>query len=229
MNPATLRYYLDNPDAATEWLCRLGVADGPRAYASLVRIATSGMTLDLVAEMCRQLAPLLSTSADPDRVLGHLEQFVAAARNPLALGTLVQRDTAALPPLLQRFDASQHLSDRLIQDPEAYDLLRLTEGQPATRDALVEDVVAEVEALDHESAVLAALRRFKHRETLRIAYGDIIRDQSLQTVTRQISYLADAVVEAALRFAWRKLCQQRGQPQGPGGQPARDVELGMGK
>ena len=53
--------------------------------------------------------------------------------------------------------------------------------------------------------VLASLRRFKRRETLRIAYGDIVRDQPVETVVRQISYLADAIVEAAVDFARRHL------------------------
>ena len=33
--------------------------------------------------------------------------------------------------------------------------------------------------------------------------GDIVREQSLKTVTAQISYLADAILEGALRAAWR--------------------------
>ena len=66
--------------------------------------------------------------------------------------------------------------------------------------------------------MLRSLRRFKRRETLRIAYGDIIREQSLQTVTAQISYLADAILEGAVRAAWRKLGAQRG-PHRPDGRP----------
>ncbi|MGW8258149.1 MAG: hypothetical protein ACWGMZ_11740, partial [Thermoguttaceae bacterium] len=66
----------------------------------------------------------------------------------------------------------------------------LTEGAPVAREALVNDIVTEVDALEHDQAVMRALRRFKRRETLRIAYGDIIREQSLRTVTRQISFLA---------------------------------------
>jgi glutamate-ammonia-ligase adenylyltransferase len=229
MNVATLRYYLDNPAAAHEWLERLGVVDVQRAYGNLVRMATSGMTLDLVAELCGQFAPLLGASPDPDMVLNNLDRFVAAARNPLSLGALFQRDHEALPTLLQIFAASQHLSNLLITDTEAFDLLRLTEGQPVARDALIEDIVAEVAALDHDQAVLQALRRFKHRETLRIAYGDVVREHSLLTVTRQISYLADAIVEAALRAAWRRVVQQRGTPLDAEGRRARFVVLGMGK
>ncbi len=64
---------------------------------------------------------------------------------------------------------------------------------------------------------------------MRIAYGDIIRQLSLKTVTNQISYLADAVLEAALHAARRKLLAQRGTPLGPDGRPARFVVLAMGK
>ena len=45
----------------------------------------------------------------------------------------------------------------------------------------------------------------------------------------QISYLADALLEAALRAAGRKLGAQRGTPMAPGGKPARFTILGMGK
>jgi glutamate-ammonia-ligase adenylyltransferase len=64
---------------------------------------------------------------------------------------------------------------------------------------------------------------------LRIAYGDIVREQPLQTVTSQISYLADAILESALAAAWTKIQRQRGTPQGPGRQPARFVVLALGK
>lgn len=229
MNQSTLRHYLDNPAAAGEWLHRLGLVDANRAYQNLVSLATAGMTFDLVAEMCGQLARYLSSSADPDRVLNSLSLFVAAARNPLALGTLFQRDAEAMPTLLQIFSVSQHLSDLLINDPETFDLVRMTEGQPISRDMLADDIVSEVEALDHEQAVMRALRRFKRRETLRIAYGDIVREQSLATVTRQISFLADAVLEGAVRGAWNKLTHQRGTPRTNGGKTARFVVLGMGK
>ena len=79
--------------------------------------------------------------------LNNLERFVAAARNPLSLGSLFERDREALPILLQIFSTSQHLSDLLITDSESYDLLRMTEGQPVPREVLVDEVVAEVAAL----------------------------------------------------------------------------------
>ncbi|MGO8690630.1 MAG: bifunctional [glutamate--ammonia ligase]-adenylyl-L-tyrosine phosphorylase/[glutamate--ammonia-ligase] adenylyltransferase, partial [Thermoguttaceae bacterium] len=229
MDIPSLRRFLDDPGAAGPWLRSLGVADLKQAHAHLLAMAASGLPLDLLAVICEQLVQALPGCADAEMALKNLDHFVAAGRNPLAMGTLFQRDPTALPTLVQIFSTSQHFSDLLAGDPEGFDLLRLTEGAPVARRMLVEDLVAEVDALDHDQMVLHALRRFKRRETLRIAYGDIIREQSLKTVTAQISYLADAILEAALRAAWRKLRQQRGTPRGPDGRPARFVVLGMGK
>ncbi len=229
MNIPTLRQYLDESNAAATWLSGLGIVDVRRAHGNLVGMATAGVPLDLLCVIGSQLEYHLPGCADPDMALHNLERFVQAARNPLSLGTLFERDTEALPTLLQIFDTSQYLSDLLVLDPEGFDLLRLTEGQPVARQALVDELVAETAAVEHEAVVLRALRRFKRRETLRIAYGDIVRDQPLRTVTRQISWLADAIVEAALRAAWQKFEASRGTPRRSDGLPARFVVLGMGK
>ncbi len=229
MEIARLRQYLDDPAAADSWLSSLRLADPRRGHANLEGMALSGLPLDLLAVICDQLAEELPGCADADMALNNLERFVVAARSPLSLGTLFERDREALPTLLQIFSTSQHLSEVLTADPESFDLLRLTEGQPVARETLIEDIVSEVALLEHGQTVLRALRRFKRRETLRIAYGDIVREHSLRTVTTQISYLADAVCEAAFQAAWRKLTQQRGTPLAPDGQPARFVVLGLGK
>ncbi len=229
MDIADLRRYLDDADAAAGWLRSLGLVDVRRGHANLVEIATHGMPLDLLAAMCDLLAGCLAGCPDPDMAMNNLGRFVAEARNPLSLGTLFQRDPTALAVLVQIFSTSQHFSDLLVADPESFDLLRLTEGQPVARQYLVADIVSEVSAMEHDSAVLRALRRFKHREMLRIAYGDIVREQRLLTVTSQISHLADAILEAALVAAWKKVQRKRGTPQGPGAQAARFVVLALGK
>ncbi|MCE9545640.1 MAG: bifunctional [glutamate--ammonia ligase]-adenylyl-L-tyrosine phosphorylase/[glutamate--ammonia-ligase] adenylyltransferase, partial [Planctomycetia bacterium] len=184
---------------------------------------------DSSASICDQLAARLSKLSDPDMALTNLARFVVAARSPLALGSLFERDHDALRILLQIFSTSQHLSDLLVTDPDAYDLLRMTEGQPVARDALLAEIVAELSSLVDERAAMAALRRYKRRETLRISYGDIIREQPLATVTAQISHLADAITEAAVRFARRQLEIKLGVPRVAGGRPARFVLLAMGK
>lgn len=220
---------LDDPRAAKNWLKSLELADIDRAHDNLVRIAESRMTLDLVAVICEQLAQNLPAVSDPDMALNNLERFVSAARNPLALGALFERDEEALPTLLTIFSTSQYLSEYLVRDPESFDLLRLTEGKPVSRDVLVGELSGEVNSLQDEPAVMAALRWIKRRETLRIGYGDLIREQSIETVTRQISFLAEALCEAALQAAYRKLQERRGLPRRADGQRSRFVVLALGK
>jgi glutamate-ammonia-ligase adenylyltransferase len=225
-----LRSCLDDAQAAEPWLRSLCVANLPAAHSNFMRMADHGVTLDLLTQISEQFAAAAPTLADPDMAINNLERFIAASRNPMATAALFERDPDALPNLLQIFSTSQYLSDLLVADKEAYDLLRMTEGQPVARPALVEELVNEVRALGgNYGEVLASLRRFKRRETLRIAYGDIVRNQPVDTVVRQISYLADAIVEAALEFARRHLQEQYGQPLRADGERSRFCVLGLGK
>ncbi len=225
-----LHRYLDDSAEADIWLRSWGLADTARAHGNLQRIAQHGVTLDLMGVMCEQLAEELPRSSDADMALNNLERFVAAAHNPLSLVSLFERDRDSLPILLQIFATSQHLSDVLITDSESYDLLRITEGQPVAREPLVNEFRADVMRLaDDEAMVTAAIRRFKRRETLRVAYGDIIRNQPLDTVTRQISYVADAIVEAALAAATKRMANRSGALRLAAADPGRFVVLALGK
>jgi [glutamine synthetase] adenylyltransferase / [glutamine synthetase]-adenylyl-L-tyrosine phosphorylase len=224
-----LRTCLDDPLAAEPWLRSLRVANLTAAHSNLKRLAEHGVTLDLLSQISEQFAAAAPTLADPDMAINNLERFIAASRNPMATAALFERDPDALPNLLQIFTTSQYLSDLLVADKEAYDLLRMTNGEPVSRAALVEELVNEIRALGNYTEVLASLRRYKRRETLRIAYGDIVRNQPVETVARQISYLADAIVESAVDFACRHLEPQYGRPLRADGQSSRFVVLGLGK
>ncbi|QDT01063.1 [protein-PII] uridylyltransferase family protein [Adhaeretor mobilis] len=193
------------PGEARAWLKQLGVSDVRTGHSNLVRLADAGVTLDLLAEVCRQFEETAPRLADVDMALNNLERFLLAARSPLSTAALFERDRQALPNLLLLLTASQDLSDLLCSDPESYDLLRMTEGLPYARETIVGELVAEVASLDTNDDVMAHLRRFKRRETLRIAYGDVVAEHPVDQVTRQISYVADAVVEAALQHVHRKL------------------------
>ena len=229
MEPNQLVNYLEDPSDGNRWLESLGVENSARGYGNIVAIANSGVTLDLLVLICQQLENQLVRLSDPGMALNNLDRFFAASRSPLSLASLFDRDPEALRTLMQIFSTSQYLSDYLILDPESFDLLRLTEGQPVAREVLVDEICTECELLASEATVKMALRRYKRRETLRIAYGDIIGQQQIGTVTRQISYVADAICEAALRFAIKTLKVDRGSPLRPDGQPARIVALALGK
>lgn len=220
---------LDSRADAADWFKELGVSDVRASHASLVRLADSGIPLDLLGGICEQFAASAPELADPDMGLFNLERFLLSARSPLSTAALFERDPAALPQLLTLLTASQNLSDLLCTDPESYDFLRMTEGLPVARDVLVDELVTDVRALQSDSEVLAALRRFKRRETLRIAYGDIVCGLSVEQVTRQISYVADALIEAALDCAQRQVMRKYEKRNGRQPPQPRQVVLALGK
>ena len=220
---------LEQPDDLSTWLNQLGFADLDRAAANLDSIARSGMTTDQVATICDQMLSVASEISDLDMALNNLDKFVAAARSPLALGALFQRDTTALPILLTIFSTSQYLADLLSLDTESYDYLRLTEGQLYRRDTLVDELVDAVGRSSESIRAMQIIRRFKRREMLRIAIGDLIVSQPLDQVTRQISYVAEAAIEAAIHFTAKALDEKFGRPLLANGKACRLVVFALGK
>lgn len=230
MNTDQLVRFLDDPGAAAEWLEDLGIKDVSTAHQRLIALADTGITLDLLCEISEQLSLHLPTSGSADRALATLARFVEASRSPISFGTLIEQDQQALPVLLRLFAASPVLGDWLVEDPAAYDLLRVTEGQPATRESLQTEMENEVDQLVDTGDVMKALRSFKRRETLRIAYGDIIAQQPLAVVTEQLTFLADSICGAAMRAAERQLVSKRGHPRLPRtGEASRCVLIGLGR
>ncbi|MGY8767059.1 MAG: bifunctional [glutamate--ammonia ligase]-adenylyl-L-tyrosine phosphorylase/[glutamate--ammonia-ligase] adenylyltransferase [Pirellulales bacterium] len=234
MHVDQLNRFLEDSKEAETWLATLGIHDPVRGYNNLTNLAQSGMPADLFVTLCSLLEEHLPGCSDPDMALNNLERLFANCRSPLAMAAFFERDHQSLGTLVRIFSSSQVLSDQLISDPESFELLRLTDGQPVARQLLVEDIASEISRLPDERSIMTALRRFKRRETLRIAYGDLIREQNIETVTRQISYLADAMVEAALQAAYQLLAPKFGQPTIKTGSssevaPAQFVVLALGK
>ena len=73
------------------------------------------------------------------------------------------------------------------------------------------------------------LRRFKQRETLRIAFGDLVVEQMFSQVVEQISILAEAIIEAALFFAQTQMEARWGRPIDTRGVESRFVIFALGK
>ncbi|MBL6749719.1 MAG: bifunctional [glutamate--ammonia ligase]-adenylyl-L-tyrosine phosphorylase/[glutamate--ammonia-ligase] adenylyltransferase [Nevskia sp.] len=82
---------------------------------------------------------------------------------------------------------------------------------------------------DDEAAFLRALRVFRNREMARIACRDVAGWADLDETLGDLSALAQASCDAALRFAAGRLAQRWGVPRGEDGAPAQPIVLGMGK
>ena len=220
---------LDDPQAAAVWGRGAGLVDPESAHRSLVGLAAHGLTLDLVAALAAALTRLLPTVSDPDRVLVAVERFIGAVRSPLSAATLFERDPRALETLVRIFSASPYLAELVIADPESWEEIRVGQGRPEKKETLAATLRAEMAVAADPDNALRTLRRFKRRETLRIAYGDIVGGQRLETVVAQISHVADAIVHEAARSAVERLEKQRGIPRGAGGERATLAVIALGK
>jgi glutamate-ammonia-ligase adenylyltransferase len=220
---------LDDAAAAAEWGRSAGLADPAAAGRAIRGLAEHGLTFDLLSGLCGRLAALLPETSDPDRVLVALERFVGAVRSPLAVGTLCERDPRSLETLLRIFSASPYLAEIVIADPESWEQVRVGQGRPEKRESLAAALAAEVGPLHEPEGVMRALRRFKRRQTLRIAYGDVVAGLPLETVAAQLSHVADCIVQAALAAALAGVGQRRGIPREPGGGPATIAAIALGK
>jgi glutamate-ammonia-ligase adenylyltransferase len=201
MQAAQVIELLDSPKAAQAWLANLGVTETATAFRSLLALNEAGMTIDLVSVTLTQLEQILPTLVQPEQVLHSLAHFISVSRNPISLGALWERDTEALVTLLTIFSASQHLSQILIDEPECYDLLRITDGQRVDRGIILDEILNEIMSVSGDTAVKRQLQRILHREWLRIAYGDLIRKQTPDTVLEQTSYLYEGLLAAAFQVA----------------------------
>lgn len=207
------------------------IQDRSRAARNLENIASLRLPVSLFQKLVKQIVSELDGLSDPDMAINNLERFFKASRSPLCLAALFERDPTAMPVLLKVFSTSQYLTDQIVRDPSSYDALRLAAGQPVSREVLIDEIdsVLSVIEPDDLKTAMAIIRRFKHRETLRIAYGDIVGNQTLETVTNQISYLADAICTATLNFSQRSLSQKHGQPLDRDKQPSTLAVIAMGK
>lgn len=91
-----------------------------------------------------------------------------------------------------------------------------------------------LERLDDEAALNQCLRRLRLREMLRLIYRDFNRLASMEETTDEISWLADACIDAALDWHCQDLAKSYGTPMSRpssvlGEQPQQMVVLGMGK
>lgn len=205
MDIATLVSVLDQPHVAADQFHAWGLRDPHRAQQTLVELAETGLTLDLLALICEQLGKHLRALPDPDAALAGLRRFLLAVRSPLALAALFERDGATLPLLLKSLSLGSKSVQLLADDPETFDLLRQTEGQPAGSAELRAEISGEISLLADESRIAAALARFQQRQILRIAYAEVFGRQTFDATVRQLTALAEVTIDAALAAAQERV------------------------
>jgi len=120
----------------------------------------------------------------------------------------------ALARLIELFAASSWIAQQVTRHPLLLDELldpRVLFAPPdqARLHALLAEQLGEAEDLE---VAMETLRSFKNSQVLRVAASDITGQFPIAEVSNQLTYIAEACVDAALKLAWRDLVARYGAP-----------------
>ncbi len=175
----------------------------------------------------------VKSAADPARARHFLELLWAGPAQP-GLKKASPEQAALLAAL---FSGSESLSEQLVASPDWLEVLdpgrlrhpRRTQGLRQEVDEWLRGLLSA-----HDfAAALARLRRFNHRELLRIGARDLAGFANVQEITGELSDLADVCLESVWRVGYLQTTQRYGEPWHltPGGawQRTAGCVLGLGK
>ncbi|ART80147.1 bifunctional [glutamate--ammonia ligase]-adenylyl-L-tyrosine phosphorylase/[glutamate--ammonia-ligase] adenylyltransferase [Oceanisphaera avium] len=148
-------------------------------------------------------APDIAATLSSQRV-AQLKQLFACS--DFAAHTLCQQ-----PILAQQFDEHHDLENA---------------QRAATFAPLLADLLDNV---DNEPQLLRILRQFRHQQLLLIAWREMLLGASVEESFEHISALADALILAAYRWYYKKLCAEIGTPTDSQGRAVPLLIVGMGK
>ena len=101
--------------------------------------------------------------------------------------------------------------------------------KPRAAGSLDADLRADLDPSRSEQELASALRRWRRRELVRIAWRDLAGWSSNDETLRDLSAFADAAIAIACEFAERDLARRYGIPRSAQGEAQGLVVLGMGK
>lgn len=148
---------------------------------------------------------------DPDAASRFFEQFSEA--HP-AQASRVAKNRGLLSDVLTLASFSPLLAATLLQNADYAIWLgrRRTEAKGREKEELLESL-ARFSLTNSQLQPNVVYARFRRRELLRIFLRDIRRLATISEITEEISELADAILENALRTARQDLDNKYGQPQ----------------
>jgi [glutamine synthetase] adenylyltransferase / [glutamine synthetase]-adenylyl-L-tyrosine phosphorylase len=229
-------------DAALEALYAAGLRHHPQqVLAAIETLRTVRLVRAMREATARGLLKLLAALLDEALALAHPEtalvrtlrviEAIAGRSNYL---TLLRESDAARGALLRLCSASPWLTEFIARAPIVLDSLLdpRTLYAPPERNELFEELQRRAAPLqmpaDTEQA-MNLLRHYQREVTLRVAAADLVDALPLVKVSDRLTWLAEAVVEQALRFARAEMRAQYGEALRSDGQPTAFAVIAYGK
>ena len=205
-----LRAFEDVTPAA---LAPLGFSQPDRAARILRALAGGGVPDTLYERLLPHLAQSLAACADPDQAVNNLERWAARVGGRATQFAYLADHPPALNALVTVFAASQYFANVLITQPEWAEAVS---GEAAARPRafaeLLNDAARQTAVFPGPGGKRAALRQFKALQMLRIGARDLTGAGDTAVITREISDMADVVIQTAYAFCAREEAEKQNLP-----------------
>jgi glutamate-ammonia-ligase adenylyltransferase len=184
------------------------------AYANLQSMAGDTDQRRQLAEILPSLLETIGRTADPDQALNHWERWLASGVSRSAVLEYLRSAPRMLDLVCTIFGNSDSLAFTLVRDPLLlYWLAQQNVLSTApTRGGMERTIRQSLEAVDATELRLDLLRRFRHREMLRIGVRDLVRLGDVVETTASLSDLASVLIDAAYRIVDADLRARHGIP-----------------
>jgi [glutamine synthetase] adenylyltransferase / [glutamine synthetase]-adenylyl-L-tyrosine phosphorylase len=204
-------------EQARAYLQSLGFRDAAAVDGHFQRMADDLVVREALGRLAPDLLPSLLESPDPDAGVAAIAHYVASRSGRAMFLDYLREDPRALHVLTYVMGASPYLADILIRTPEYFHwLVAQVERSAPDRQDHEEELVSAFATIDDPVEGLNMLRRWKRRETLRIGTRDLLRHETVQTATAQLSDVASVTVDFALAIVMQQRLDAEAREKPPG-------------
>lgn len=240
--PVRLAFDLERrADAVCAALVEAGFGEAPETLAQrLLDLAQGrlvrGLSETALQTLQRVLAQVLRAALDhaaPLRTAERVLDVLQAIGGRATYLTLLDESPGVRVQLVRLCAASQWVTQQIAASPAVLDALLdpRTLYQPPDRDGMHRELAARLASVaeaDIETG-MDVLRRYRNEVTVRIAAADVSGSLPLVKVSDHLTWLAEAVLDAAMARARLELRTQYGEVPGADGAPAGLGAIAYGK
>lgn len=178
------------------------------------------------------LAACLNTP-NPEAALNNFSRFTSVTFSRKCVYQLLRDAPFLIPSVVLSFGASSYLSEIMIRNPiYFYDIIDTNVmGTPKLRDVMYNELSSSINRYRDVEQKLRIIRRYKRRESLRIALRDLLHEANVETTILELSHLAEAALQHCYEIGCNQIMKPKfGTPLNEDGtSPSRFAVIGMGK
>lgn len=210
-----------------------GNIDSESILRSLQELVTDNIEIQSCFEEIA--VPILKSclnTPNPEAALNNFSRFAYVTFNRRCVYQLLRDAPFLIPRVMLSFGASSYLSEILVRNPiYFYDIIDASVMEtPKSRDTMYHELSTSINRYKDVEQKLRIIRRYKRRESLRIALRDLLQDANVETTTLELANLAEAALQNCYEIGCSQMKPKYGTPLNEDGtSPCRFAIIGMGK